>query len=127
MSQRVRLARLRQKVDEVAVVARTDVRQSRMRRARVRRDRSVQKRLERCLIKRCAVMATFHSFRCSRCNTLSYGRGLMQRRFASGGHADAKPGAETAHRLRTSDKTVAHCTFFTSRGIIVLNSDLPSE
>jgi hypothetical protein len=59
--------------------------------------------------------------------TLSYGRGLVHRRFASGGHAEATPGADTAQRRSTSDKTVAHCTFFTNRGIMVVNSDLPKE
>ena len=51
----------------------------------------------------------------------------MQRRLASGGQADATPGAETAHLRKTSDNTVAHCTFFTNKGIIVLNSDFPRE
>ena len=60
-------------------------------------------------------------------HTLSYGSGLVQRRFASGGHAEATPGADTAQRRSTSDKTVAHCTFFTNRGIMVVNSDLPKE
>ena len=51
----------------------------------------------------------------------------MQRRLASGGQAEATPGAETAQRRSTSDSTVAHWTFLTSSGIMVLSSDLPSE
>ena len=47
--------------------------------------------------------------------------------MASGGQAEATPGAETAQRRRTSESTVAHWTFLTNKGIMVLSSDFPNE
>jgi hypothetical protein len=37
------------------------------------------------------------------------------------------PGAVMEQRLKMSDKTVAHCTFFTNSGIMLVSSDFPSE
>jgi hypothetical protein len=37
------------------------------------------------------------------------------------------PGGVIEHLRKMSDSTVAHCTFFTSNGIMVANSFLPKE
>ena len=111
------------------------MRQTRVRRVDVSRDSGVQQRFQRRLhrqdvtngrLNQCG-MKENEKIKNANQNTLSYGRGFTQRRLASGGQAEATPGAETAQRLRTSDKTVAHCTFLTKSGIMVLSSDLPSE
>jgi len=37
------------------------------------------------------------------------------------------PGAVMEQRLKMSDRTVAHCTFFTKSGIMLVSSVFPKE